>query len=298
MRAAPRHTIIAGVNKAGTTSLFVTLSAHPGIAPSAVKETRYFLPARYGQPLAPVEAYEQQFPARDGRVRLEASPSYFYGGAAVADAIAERVESPRIVVVMREPVARALSFFSYQKARLRIPVDLSIEEYLATEARMTAADFLDPANEPYFAVGGSRYADFLPAWVDRFGADSLHVAHFEDLIGDPATALKRLASWLDIDPEAFPSATLSSENRTTGFRRSGLQRAALAANDRLERVLRRAPQVKRALRAAYYRVNGAPMREEVPDAVRAELASRFSEPNARLRAQLQAMGAALPPWLA
>ena len=45
--------IIAGVNKAGTTSLFVSLSTHPDVAPSAIKETRYFLPARYGQPLEP-----------------------------------------------------------------------------------------------------------------------------------------------------------------------------------------------------------------------------------------------------
>ncbi len=298
MSPAPRHTIIAGVNKAGTTSLFVTLSEHPDIAPSAVKETRYFLPARYGQPLAPVETYEQQFPPRDARVRLEASPSYFYGAASVADAIAARVEAPRIVIVLREPVARALSFFSYQKARLRIPVALPIEEYLATEARMSAADFLDPANEPYFAVGGSRYADFLPAWVDRFGADALHITNFEELIDDPATALKRLAAWLEIDPDGFAGATLRSENRTTGFRRSGLQRVALVANDRLERMLRRAPEVKRALRSAYYRVNGAPMRSEVPEAVAADLAARFTEPNARLREQLQAMGLALPRWLA
>ena len=45
--------VIAGVNKAGTTSLFVSLSTHPDVAPSAIKETRYFLPARYGQPLEP-----------------------------------------------------------------------------------------------------------------------------------------------------------------------------------------------------------------------------------------------------
>ena len=36
--------IIAGVNKAGTTSLFVSLSTHPDVAPSSIKETGYFLP--------------------------------------------------------------------------------------------------------------------------------------------------------------------------------------------------------------------------------------------------------------
>ena len=81
--------VIAGVNKAGTTSLFVSLSEHPDVAPSAVKETRYFLPARYGRPLEPVERWEEYFSGRREPVRLEATPSYFYGGAAVARAMQE-----------------------------------------------------------------------------------------------------------------------------------------------------------------------------------------------------------------
>ena len=74
---------IAGVNKAGTTSLFVSLSTHPDVAPSSIKETRYFLPARYGEPLAPVSVWNDFFAGEaDLPVRLEATPSYFYGGNA------------------------------------------------------------------------------------------------------------------------------------------------------------------------------------------------------------------------
>ena len=40
--------VIAGVPKAGTTSLFNYLAQHPDICPSDVKETRYFEPLRYG----------------------------------------------------------------------------------------------------------------------------------------------------------------------------------------------------------------------------------------------------------
>ena len=53
--------IIAGVNKAGTTSLFVSLSTHPDVAPSSIKETRFFLPARYGQPLPPAAEWDAFF---------------------------------------------------------------------------------------------------------------------------------------------------------------------------------------------------------------------------------------------
>ena len=87
MAAPPRtDAVIAGVNKAGSTSLFVSLSTHPDVAPSAVKETRYFLPSRYGRPLEPFATYERFFDDAGSRpVRLEATPSYLYGGTAVRD---------------------------------------------------------------------------------------------------------------------------------------------------------------------------------------------------------------------
>jgi hypothetical protein len=116
----PDYAVIAGVNKTGTTSLFVSLSTHPAIAPSAMKETRYFLPARYGQPLDAPSEWEHYFTnARAGQLRLEDTPSYFYGGAEVATAIADHLTNVKVIVLFREPVGRAVSFFTYQKVRLR-----------------------------------------------------------------------------------------------------------------------------------------------------------------------------------
>ena len=140
---APGYAIIAGVNKAGTSSLFVSLSTHPGIAASAIKETRYFLPARYGQPLEPASVWEGYFTgAPDDAVRLEATPSYLYGGAALAACIEERLPNSKVIVVLREPVARAISFFEYQKVRLRLRSDMPMSEYLAIADRMSAADIV------------------------------------------------------------------------------------------------------------------------------------------------------------
>ena len=90
---------------------------------------------------------------------------------------------------------------------------------------------------------------------------------------------------------------LSSENRTTGFKNKAFQGFALKANDRLERVLRRHPDAKRKLRAFYYRLNGKPVADEIPESVREELADRYREPNARLAAQLVDAGVELPGWL-
>ncbi len=292
------HLVIAGVNKAGTTSLFVALSARRGIAPAAVKETRYFLPARYGEPLAPIAVYDEYFTgAAPTDIRLEATPSYFYGGGAVAGAIRSALPDPRVLVVLREPVSRAVSFFRYQKVRLRFPPELRIEDYLAQADALTAADFQDPANERYMAVRGGCYADFLPGWVAEFGSEGRRVVAFEDLLDEPARVMAGIEDWLGLLPDPQAASTLASENRTTGFRSARLQRIALLGNDRLERFLRRHGGLKRRARAVYYRLNGRQMEDPVPEAVLADLAQRFEEPNARLAVQLAEAGLACPPWL-
>ncbi len=290
--------IIAGVNKAGTTSLFVSLSTHPDVAPSSIKETRFFLPARYGQPLPPAAEWDAYFAdAGDRPVHLEATPSYFYGGASVAEAMRTRLVDPHVLIALREPVSRALSFFSYQKIRLRLPADYPITDYLAVADALTPADFQDPDNEKYMAFRGGCYADFLPGWFDVLGPDHVRIVDFDRLVGDEVTTLHDTASWLGLDPARFPADSISSENRTTGFKSEGLQRVALAGNDKLERVLRRHPDAKRKLRAFYYRLNGRPTEEHIPDSVRVALAARYEEPNARLAQQLTDAGIALPGWL-
>ena len=298
MADGPVTAIIAGVNKAGTTSLFVSLASHPDVAPSAVKETRYFLPARYGRPIEPARVYESYFNGLEHHsVRLEATPSYLYGADAVARAIDEQLPRAMILVILREPVARALSFFSYQKVRLRLPVDQEFAEYLSICEQLTPADFQDSANERYMGIRGGRYADFLPAWFDRFAPDRIRVLSFERLVTDPRAVLTGTARWLGLDPETLPADALSSENRTTGFKSRAFQRAALFGNDRLERLLRRHPSAKRHLRALYYRLNSAPLEDAISGDLRAELTARYAEPNARLARQLVAANLELPPWL-
>jgi Sulfotransferase domain len=295
----PSHAVIAGVNKAGTTSLFASLSTHPGIAPASIKETRYFLPARYGRPLEPRAVYDGYFAdAAPGAVRLEATPSYLYGSAAVARAIDDALPDPYILVILREPVARAISFFRYQKARLRFPSELTLTEYLAEADRLTEADFDDPDNERFMAYRGGCYAEFVPPWVEQFGAARMRFVFFEEMIHDPLPVLRGVASWLDLDPGRIQSDDLGAENRTTGYKSGALQRIALTGNDRFEAFLRRHMGLKRRLRSMYYRVNGQKPGDAVPDDLRDLLTERYREPNATLAAQLSSIGVALPDWLA
>jgi hypothetical protein len=214
----------------------------------------------------------------------------------------ERVLGPtRVIVVLREPVARLISFFTSQKARLRIDAGMALPQYLEAAERLTDADFRDPDNEPWFGFRGGLYADHLPYWADAYGP-RLRVLFFDDLVGRPADLLRDVATWLEIDPDAFPAPELSSENRTTGYKNRRAQQFALSFNDRFEKFLRRHHGLKDRLRGAYYRVNGRSAREAVPEALRAELRDLYREPNERLAQQLreagvQGLDGGLPAWL-
>lgn len=292
------NALIAGVNKAGTTSLFVTLAEHSDVAPASVKETRYFLPARWGRPLDPRAVYESYWvESGDAPVRLEATPAYFSGGPDLVKAVRDVCGPAKIIVVLREPVSRLISYFTYQQVRLRIPESMTLSEYLGHADRVTDAEFHDPDNEVWFGARGGEYADYLPDWLEVFG-DDVCVLFFDDIVARPHVAVTRAATFLGIDPAGLPAGGLSSENRTTGYRNSALQRVALGVNDRFEPFLRRHHALKRRLRSAYFRLNGRPLPVAVTDAERAALRERFVEPNARLAAQLAELGVPeLPPWL-
>lgn len=291
--------IIAGVNKAGTTSLFTYLGQHPQVGASAVKETCYFLPLRYGEPLPPLESYRQQFThCADKPVRLESTPGYFTGGEPIARAIHQTLGGEaRIIVILREPVSRLISFFRFKKSTLELPEDLTLAEYVRQCQALSPAERRLQRNNPWYGIEGGQYADFLPIWLDQFGP-RLKVAFFDDLHGQPRALLSELFAFMGVDAAFAQQVNLSVENRSTHYRHAGLQRLALAINRAGERFWRRHPRLKQRLRGAYYALNGRAFEpEDDPDTLR-RLREHFAPYNARLAQQLRTAGVPrLPAWL-
>lgn len=294
--------IIAGVSRSGTTSLFWWLAQHPAICRSDVKEVRYFSAIRHGRPLAPIEEYTAHFRHRDGEpFALEASPAYAYGGRPVADAIADLLDEPRIIISLRDPVERFVSFYSFMRSRLAIPADMDRGSYLrhCEELALTGRD-RQRQNFPYFALTTGVYVDFVDDWIDVFG-DHLRIVFFDDLVADARATVRGLAGWLSIDADVVDAFELAVENRTVSIRNAGLQQAALAANRRFGRFFGRHRSLKRNLRQLYYSLNAqrspAPAAPPVDDDL-VHLRSVYAEPNERLAQVLRSHGYRdLPAWL-
>jgi hypothetical protein len=291
--------VIVGVSKAGTTTLFDLLAEHPQVCPSSTKETRYFQAVRYGEPLAPIDTYRAYFRAcRDESVVMECTPDYFYGGTPTAEAISDVCDDPRVVIILREPVARLVSFFRFLRARLQLPAEMTLEEYVARCAELPDEAMNDRANNVWTGVWGGHYDRFLPAWLDEYG-DRCRIEFFDDLAAQPDRLMEDLCGWLGIDPPPPDGGQAERRNATVAYRSPMVQRGAAALAKAARPVLLRYPRLAARARRTYEAVNERPdAPEPVPDDLRERLQALYAPGVASLRGQLVAAGVSrLPGWL-
>ncbi|MGY1745250.1 sulfotransferase family protein [Blastococcus sp. SYSU D00695] len=290
------NAVIAGVNKAGTTSLFHALASHPDVACSTVKETHFFDPVKYGEPLPPLQDYARYFPdPRHRPVLLEATPGYFYGGEAMARVVGTSLPDARVVVVLREPGERAFSWWRFCRAGLTLDPDIPFPEYLRRCERLGTSPESSRDMVGWRGLSGGLYSHYLPHWRAHFD-DRLLVLFHDDLRRDPDAVLARVCRHLGIPP--LTSTPQRQDNVTTDVSNRALQRVALEVNRAGEQMWRTAPRLKSALRRAYYGINARRQQDRLEPADRAWLARYFQEDLAALRGMLDGDGERrLPSWL-
>jgi hypothetical protein len=292
--------LIAGVTKAGTTSLFSYLVQHDDVCGSSLKETEYFSPLLYPDgELAPRNDYARYFRHCGAqRYVLEATPNYWYAGGRLLDATEEVLGAPRYIISLRDPVERFWSDFTYMKSKVLLPRELTASEYLdrCLELRNEGTEFTR-ANRYYRTLSTGFYAEHLPAWIERLGA-RLHFVFFEQLVDDPATAVNGVLDWLSLPRmNAFDAA---AQNATLTTRSESLQRVAHRLARLTDTATRRYPRVKQVFVNAYNRVNrGAPRDELLDDATRDRLSALYAPANRELAQVLAATGCRdVPKWIA
>lgn len=292
--------IIGGAPKAGTTSLFAYLGQHEQICSSSIKEIEYFRPLRVGHRLPDLSVYAQHFGHCQGeRYRMEASPSYAHSGAPVIQGIKATLEQPRILISLREPVARLWSDYTFQRSRGLARRVRDFEDFVGDCERHRAAG-------TDLAIGNRRnslsigfYGEFLPLWLEAFGSDC-HVVFAEELFQNPSGVVSDVCQWLEIAPRTAPEFDYAARNRTFHPRSTLLRVAAHRANQALDGVLHRMPALRTRMREVYGRLNPErPPAEKLRTETRERLESVYATSNARTAEALRAHGySRLPSWLA
>jgi len=212
-RALPAF-IIVGAQRGGTSSLYSWLCTVPTVTPARRKELHYF-DLRYGEG---ERWYRAHFPlARPGHLTGEASPYMLLHPLAPVRAGHDLPASTRFIVVLRDPVERAVSHYWHER-RMKaetepLPVALALEEKrLAGQFDRVAAggDSFDYFHFSYATRG--RYAEQLRRWFEHVERERLLVVESETLFADPG-APGRVAQWLGLPPASGPLPALNEARR-------------------------------------------------------------------------------------
>jgi Sulfotransferase domain len=214
--------VIAGAQKAGTTSLFGYLSGHPRCAASWTKEVHYF-----DQHFARGENwYRMHFP-------LDTPPSDSYGGQAttrcfesspyymfdprVPARMAETLPGAKVIFLLRNPASRAYSHYQHSVRRGREP--LSFEAALDAEPQRLAGEHQRLLAEPRYQSDAHRhfsylargaYADQLLRWQTLFPPQQLLVIEAERMFKAPREVFGQVLQFLGL--EAWMPADFKTRN--------------------------------------------------------------------------------------
>jgi hypothetical protein len=286
--------IIAGVPKAGTTALFNTLASQSRVSASTVKETNYFIPARYGEPLLPPSHYASYFRyGADVDAVVEATPNYFHGGQRTAAAVQALLPEVKIVVLLREPGARAFSWWRFCRSALSIDPNLSFSAYIRRCASLDEDPEASHSLVGFRGLSGGIYSRDLLIWRKTFD-NRLLVVFYEDLQERPNALLEQVADHIGLKLDSH--TVMRRHNITVDISNRSLHRVASKLNMAGERVWRRHPLLKSGVRAAYYAVNARKQQDRMDESDRRWLDDYYSDEIKKLHS-LFSQSSRLPLWL-
>lgn len=215
---------VAGAAKAGTTTWYEVLGKHPDVFMPEIKEPRFLNPdVTYDYRVETEEAYLALYEDATDEARLgDASPWYLYSEEAPRR-IRERVDDPRVVVVLRDPVERIYSLHGQMLMTGAECIEDFREALEAEEARRRGERLprrVEPREALYYREA-ALYAPHVRRFLDAFDEDELLFVRFEDFADDPEAVYREICEFADVDPTVDPEIPASNphqEIRSTSFR--------------------------------------------------------------------------------
>lgn len=239
--------LILGTMKGGTTSLFDHLALHPSVTPPVTKEIHYFdLGFRKGPKWY---ATQLRAAARSARSPFtgEASPYYLFHPE-VPRRAAETCPLARLIVLLREPVARAFSHYHHAvregfETLAPEPAFAAEEERIGLQRRLLREGTIEdaPAFQHLSYQARGRYAEQLEAWLEHFPPSQILVLQSERLFRHPAEVCRQARSFVGFpDFAAPPVGKLNAGTYSPLPPRlaEALRKEFEPANDRLARLLK------------------------------------------------------------
>lgn len=204
--------IIVGAQKGGTTALFNMLADHPNMVSSIGKELHYFDNDEVYNANDHM-AYHKGFPLKSktkGKLVFECTPSYLYHHKC-AERIAAYRADMKIIIVLREPAARALSAWNMYHGFKDNPTHKafydprSFEEAIAEE--MKVIDQTDWYSNPIAYVKRGVYLPQIKRYTEHLSREQVLIMESREQRNDFKAATTKICDFIGADPSPLQAQT-------------------------------------------------------------------------------------------
>jgi hypothetical protein len=218
IRSLPDFLII-GAQRAGTTSLYRYLCAHPGVLPAVLNKGIHYFDTNYEHGVGwyrshfPSDPYRAWIRRREGVDRVitgEGSPYYVFHPLG-PERISSTLPGARFILMLRDPVSRAYSQYQHEIARGF--ETLSFEEALEREEERLEGEAERLRREPAYHslshqhhsyVARGLYAEQIRRWHAFVPAERLLVLDSSEFFADPDGGYRRTLEFLGLPERSLP----------------------------------------------------------------------------------------------
>lgn len=205
---------IIGAAKSGTTTLFDLVTSHPdvcGIPDVKIKEPWYF-----GTSPFPLKWYRCLFPIRKNRkLACDASTSLLPSLLAPAQ-INCVLPDTKFIVILRDPVDRALSHYEYDKRRgLEVPTNF--EDALKNKAYSDRVDITGVPDSFDYKLWG-HYAEQLERWFSVFDRNQFLILATEELQENRQKVANKIFNFLNLSDHNITNVKNSNTGKYVNMR--------------------------------------------------------------------------------
>lgn len=191
---------ITGVMKGGTTILHDYICTHPKIAAGKQKEIHYFS-LFYAKG---AQWYEEHFANVPEKCRaIDASPTYFdtTNTAQIPRLINAYTADPRIIVITRDPIIRAISQFIHLKVTTAAPAlkDVDIDEFFTQDIDDAYRQSTTMGYYLNLVLGFSLYARKFLTYRQEFEKHQLLMLDNEALRKTPKEVMEEVFTFLNVE---------------------------------------------------------------------------------------------------
>lgn len=211
----PTVFFVVGASKSGTSSINQYLEAHPAVNMVKYKDVACFFCNDYGMPITFEEYKEMLFPQGNYIATGDCCHAYLTDVHS-ASWIHSEFPNAKIIIILRNPADRAFSQYhwlvsqGYEFAET-FEEALSMENDRFMRNVRKQANLIQNLKDAYLYCRTGIYSLQVKRYLEIFPRENILFLKFDDLKNDTAGVVKRIYSFIGVEPYSLPELQVYNE---------------------------------------------------------------------------------------